>query len=317
VPDVPPPVPKIAFRDLECLLVLVEERHFARAAERLGITQSALARTIRRVEAELDVPLVTRRSPMATPTEAGERFADEVRPLLGGLRSATAEARRAAGVLSPVRVGCVPDLSLQHLQAFLGALYPQRPGWQVEVAFLRTAEQLRRLRDRDLDVALIRHAGEAEGIDVEPVFKGERLVAVLPLHHRLAAKAAIAPDDLGEEVLLVNPREADPAVEDRVMTLLAAAGHRFREVREITGEDGRSLLFAAGDHRCAAIMPASALDAWGDVASLVVAVPLEPVVRMPDAALAWRADPAPELAAIVAAAREVAASLYADRGDDA
>jgi DNA-binding transcriptional LysR family regulator len=128
--------------------------------------------------------------------------------------------------------------------------------------------------------------------------------------------AAIAPGDLGEEVLLVNPRQADPTVADRVMTLLATAGHRFRDVRETAGEDGRSLIFAVGDHHCVAIMPASALAAWRDVASLVVARPLEPAVRMPDAALAWRVDPAPELAALAAAAREVAAGLYGDRGDD-
>jgi DNA-binding transcriptional LysR family regulator len=317
VPDVPPTAPKIGFRDLECLLVLVEELHFGRAAQRLGITQSSVARTIRRLEAELDVPLITRRSPAITPTAAGRRLADHVRPRLGGLALATAEARRAAGVVAPLRIGCVPDLALQHLQGFLGALHPRRPELELDVAYLRTAEQIRRLRTAQLDLALIRHAGEAEAIDVQPMFRGEPLAAFLPLGHRLEAKDSVAPGDLSDDVLLVTPREADPTLDDRVMTLLAAAGHRFRDVRETTGEDARSLLFAVAERHCAAIVPISALEVLGDVVSLVTARRLEPVVRMPDAALAWRVNPPSELHAIVSSAREVATHLYAQQSDEA
>ena len=112
----------IGFRDLKWFLVLIEEQHFGRAAEQLGITQSALAQVVRRMEAELDVPLVRRQSSVAIPTTAGESFAAQIAPLLGGLELAAAEARRAAGVGVPVRIGCVPDLRLARLQGFIGAL---------------------------------------------------------------------------------------------------------------------------------------------------------------------------------------------------
>jgi DNA-binding transcriptional LysR family regulator len=307
--------PRIGFRDLECLLVLLEELHFARAAERLGITQSVLARTIRRLEAELDVPLVTRRSPEIAPTSAGRRFADHVRPLLGGLQVATAEARRVAGVPVPLRIGCVPDLHLQHLQGFLGLLHAERPQLDADVAYLRSTEQLSRLRDGELELALIRHPRETEGIDGEPVFVGELLAAFLPLTHPLAARETIAPGALDDEVLLLIPREADPALDDRLMMLLASAGHRFRDVRRTTGADGRSLLLAVAEQQGVAIAPTSMVDALGDIVSLVSARPLEPLVRMPDTALAWRAGPPPELRAIISSARKIAATLYAQQQD--
>lgn len=312
----PPPAPKIEFRDLECLLVLLEELHFARAAERLGITQSALARAIRRLESELDVPMVTRRSPSITPTEAGRRFADQVRPLLGGLRLATAEARRAAGVLAPVRIGCVPDLALQHLLGFVGAIHAHKADLDLDVAYLRTAEQIRRLRNGDLDLGLIRHVSAATGIDVAPVFIGEPLAAFLPVGHALASKATVAPGDLSDEVLVAAPRDADPTLDDRVMTLLATAGHQFRHVRRTTGEDDRSLLLAVAEHKCVAIAPTSALGALGDIASLVTARPLEPAVHAPDTALAWRVDVAAELSAIVFFTWEIANNLYAQQNDE-
>ncbi len=187
--------------------MLVEEQHFGRAAEQLGVTRSALAQVVRRMEAELDVPLVMCQSSVAIPTTAGESFAAQIAPLLGGLELAIGEARRAAGVGVPVRIGCVPDLRLARLQGFIGALYTRHPELQLDVSYLRTAEQIRRLRTGRLDLGLIHDAGELEGIDVEPVFRGEPLAAFLPVSHRLATADTIAAGDLLEgECVLVVPR---------------------------------------------------------------------------------------------------------------
>lgn len=313
-PVLPLPLPQIGFRDLKWFLVLIEEQHFGRAAEQLGITESALAQAVRRMEAELDVPLVMRQSSVAIPTTAGESFAAQSGPLLGRLELATTEARRAAGVVVPVRIGCVPDLRLARLQGFIGALYARRPEIQLDVVYLRTAEQIRRLRSGRLDLGLIHDTGELEGIDVEPVFQGEPLAAFLPASHRLANTNAVAAGDLLEDecVLVVPPRDADPALADLVVARLSDAGHDVRDVREATADDPRSLLLAIAHNHWIAIEPASTLDAVGDVASLVAVRPLAPAVAMPDTALASRANPPPELQAIGSLAREAASSLYAD-----
>jgi DNA-binding transcriptional LysR family regulator len=316
VQGVPDSGSKIGFQDLESLVVLIEELHFGRAAERLGTTQSSLARSIRRLEGELDVPLVTRRSVTITPTEAGLRFAEHARPLLGALQLATAEARRAAGGFSPLRVGCVPDLRLQQLQTFLGAWYMRHATIDVDLAYLPTAEQLRRLRNGELDLGLVRLAREEEGIDFAPLYRGEPLVAYMPMSHRLAARETISPGELADGVLAVSDRDGEPVLHDRLMALLTDAGHRFAGVREIRGHDARSLLFAVADHHCVAVAPGSVLDTVGDIASLVTARPLAPEIRAADAVLAWRASPPGELDGIVALAREAASSVRSDQGDE-
>ena len=294
--------------------MLIDEGHLGRAAELLGITPDELVDDMRRLEAELAVPLVNGQSPGVTPTTAGRSFAELVRPLLAGLELAATEARRVAGALPQVRIGCVPDLPLDRLQGFLGAVYSERPELELDVVYLRTSEQIRRVRSGTLDLGLIHHVGDAEGIALEPVFAGAPLVAFLPLGHRLAQVNAVRAGDIlaGGYALVVPPREADPALADRIVALLSRAGHDVGDVRESIGDDPRSLLLAVAQRQWVALEPVSILDAVGDLASLVTVRPLDPPVRMPDTALAWRASPPPELQAIVSLAREAASSLRTD-----
>lgn len=69
---------------------VAEARGFRRAAERLGVTGSAVSQTIRRLESRLGVSLVQRTTRSVRLTEAGERLYASVRPALEELRSAAA-----------------------------------------------------------------------------------------------------------------------------------------------------------------------------------------------------------------------------------
>ena len=69
-------------------VAVAEASGFRRAAERLGITGSAVSQTIRRLEARLGVPLVQRTTRSVRLTEAGERLYASARPALEELRAA-------------------------------------------------------------------------------------------------------------------------------------------------------------------------------------------------------------------------------------
>ena len=68
--------------DLMAFLAVAEERSFTRAAARLGTSQSAVSAVVRRLEERLDVRLLTRTTRSVSPTEAGQRLADTLRPAL-------------------------------------------------------------------------------------------------------------------------------------------------------------------------------------------------------------------------------------------
>lgn len=66
--------------DLMAFLAVADERSFTRAAAKLGTSQSALSHTVRRLESQLGLRLLTRTTRSVAPTEAGERLVQTLRP---------------------------------------------------------------------------------------------------------------------------------------------------------------------------------------------------------------------------------------------
>ena len=68
------------FNDLLWFLAVAEERSFTRAAAKLGIAQSTLSHTIKRLETQMGIRLLTRTTRNVAPTEAGERLRQSLAP---------------------------------------------------------------------------------------------------------------------------------------------------------------------------------------------------------------------------------------------
>ena len=78
---------------LATFILVAEERSFRAAADRLGVTRSAVSQAIRRLENAMGVALVHRTTRSVGLTEAGERLQAEIAPSLAGIRAAMEEAR--------------------------------------------------------------------------------------------------------------------------------------------------------------------------------------------------------------------------------
>jgi len=66
--------------ELTAFLAVAEEQSFTRAAAKLGVSQSALSHTVRRLETRLGLRLLSRTTRHVAPTEAGARLAATLRP---------------------------------------------------------------------------------------------------------------------------------------------------------------------------------------------------------------------------------------------
>lgn len=95
-------------RHLKYFVVLAEELHFARAAERLNIAPSTLTVQIQEIERTLAAPLFTRTKRSVALTSAGEIFLSEARNVLAQFEKAQSVGRRAGrGEVGRVEIGYV------------------------------------------------------------------------------------------------------------------------------------------------------------------------------------------------------------------
>ena len=121
--------------DLAAFLVVAEECSFTRAAAKLGTSQSSLSYTVRRLETRLGLRLLTRSTRSVTPTEAGERLVQTLRPALDDIHArlaALSELReKPAGT---IRITANPHSAETVLWPVLSPLLPQYPDIKVELS---------------------------------------------------------------------------------------------------------------------------------------------------------------------------------------
>lgn len=85
------------FAELKAFAAVVERASFARAAEHLGLSPSALSQTIRQLEGRLGTRLLNRTTRSVAPSPGGEALYRRIGPLLREMDAAVAEVREAAG----------------------------------------------------------------------------------------------------------------------------------------------------------------------------------------------------------------------------
>ncbi|CAO3438898.1 LysR family transcriptional regulator [Azospirillum endophyticum] len=85
------------FNELSAFLCVAEERSFRRAAERLGMSPSALSHTIRALEQRLGARLLNRTTRSVAPTEAGQVLFDRLRPAIAEIGAAVRDVGARQG----------------------------------------------------------------------------------------------------------------------------------------------------------------------------------------------------------------------------
>jgi len=75
------------FNDLLWFLAVARERSFTKAAAKLGIAQSTLSHTIKELEAQMGIRLLTRTTRSVALTEAGERLQESLAPRIAEIEA--------------------------------------------------------------------------------------------------------------------------------------------------------------------------------------------------------------------------------------
>ena len=146
----------VELRHLRYFVTVAEELHFARAAERLIISQPALSQQIRSLEGELGLKLLDRNRQRVRLTPEGRAFLTEA-------KVAVQAADRAVTLARALAEGATGELRLSHLRTTAGGLpqrilreYQQRyPGVEIVTESGTTAVNVSRLQAGELDAAFV------------------------------------------------------------------------------------------------------------------------------------------------------------------
>lgn len=118
--------------DLRLFVRVIRTGSLSRAGREVGLTQSAVSRTIVRLEREVGALLLTRTTRTVQPTDAGAEYLARIEPILAALDEANQAARGGGELRGVLRVGTVSGFAIRELLPRLPAFTRAHPGLRIE-----------------------------------------------------------------------------------------------------------------------------------------------------------------------------------------
>ena len=221
------PIRPLELRQYRYFVILAEELHFARAAERIGVGQSNLSREIKALEQQMGLKLFYRTSRHTELTAAGERFIEAARRVLAAeehARLAIRDLRR--NTKERLRIGICERVACSRIAAVLSAWRCANPDVELQIVSRSGRSLLAEIESGLLDAGISALQVAEPGIAIEKLWT-DRWVVALPQDHPIASARAIelaeiareplalflpAPGDTFERRLLDQVTGLDPAL---------------------------------------------------------------------------------------------------------
>jgi len=236
-------------RTLRYFVAVVEHLHFSRAADKLGVSQSALSVVIQKLETRLGVRLISRnkRQPISL-TDAGRMFHTHAVTALQHIDRADQVGKLAArGLAGIIKIGFVGSaITTGILQTSLRRYREEHPGVQIEIFPMDTPTQLRALDDAIIDIAVVRARRKyPEGVDAM-IVHAERLVIALADNHPLCAHESIMPENLRSETFIIPQLKEREGFQELLSELENTAGFQHQPSLQVKDFMSAIAMAAAG-----------------------------------------------------------------------
>lgn len=217
----------IELRQYSYFVALAEELHFAKAAERRGISQPALSQQIRALESTLGASLLSRNKRRLELTRVGEVFYKQAIAVLQQADSAQhAIVRAAEGKAGRVTISYVASAALSGVLPSIVYQYRQTcPEIELVLHEKDMAEQLAAVLNGQCDIGFIRPPiGDLpDNLILFDVLR-EPVMVALRSNHRCARLASINLADLREDTFICVHRKEGVGFYGITMSACRAAG---------------------------------------------------------------------------------------------
>jgi LysR family hydrogen peroxide-inducible transcriptional activator len=224
-----------SLRQLRYLLALAEHLNFTRAAEATFVSQSTLSTGLKELESTLGVQLVERDKQTVALTAVGEEVLARARQVLAAAEDLSDFASDASRPMQgQLRLGVIPTIAPFVLPTVMPALREKFSQLQLALREDLTAHLLERLRNRQLDFALIALPYETDDLRVQPLYKDKFWLVGREKDPAIAGKGIQLSSAWTERLLLLE--------EGHCLRDHALQACRTAEVASVDGMEATSLL---------------------------------------------------------------------------
>lgn len=250
---------RVRLNDLDALIAVVETGRMRRAAERLHLSQPAISKKIRELEAALGVPLFERSRAGVKATAYGVALVERAKTMFDELDLAFRDLVHLADPRGGiVRLACMETLNAGLVGAAIARVAQQYPRMQFRVQSGESPELIgRHLAERQTELVVARpyQLPLPRELHGEPLFT-DQVKVVVGLNHPLARRRKVALADLAGSSWILSTNEAQS--ESPVAEGFVAAGLPMPPLRLVTGSlNIRHTLLATG--KFVTVMPHSLL----------------------------------------------------------
>jgi LysR family hydrogen peroxide-inducible transcriptional activator len=144
------------FQQLEYVLAVDSEKHFARAAEQCHVTQATLSAMVKRLEEELGIVLFDRSHKPVVTTDEGLQFIERARNILSE-RDAILQLKNLTSCVldGELRIGIIPTVANSLLPLLLPRLLGEHPDLKLSVVEITTEEIVSQLVVDRIDIGIL------------------------------------------------------------------------------------------------------------------------------------------------------------------
>lgn len=204
----------MTFQQLRYIVAIDDHRHFGKAAESCGLTQSTLSLMVKKLEEELDVQIFDREAHPVSPTEIGRKIIDRAKVVLYNAEQIAEMTRSEKESLSgPLRIALISTVAPVLIPGLFRHLGEHYPAISLQTEEMLSSTIKEKLRRAEVDMGILTSPVPEADLLVIPLYH-ERFFAYISPNNPAYAQESIRLDTLFKQPVWIirdGLRQLDPA----------------------------------------------------------------------------------------------------------
>lgn len=188
---------------LKYIIAIDQYKHFGKAAEACGLTQSTLSLMVKKLEEELDVLIFDRGSHPVTATEIGRKIIDQAKVVIYNMEQIALITHTEKAALSgPLKVALISTVSPVLVPGLFKYFGEHCPSISLQTEEMLSITILEKLRRAEVDMGIL--AGPVNDPDIlEIPLYHERFLAYISPNHPAYTQETISRDTLFKQSIWI------------------------------------------------------------------------------------------------------------------